>query len=318
MSMAWHCMGARWRRLRAQPGFCTLAVFVFHGASEAPLELPDPRVRDVARLRAQLEAIAKRFRVMPLREGLAALRRGRVARPAAALAFDAGLQSVHDLVLPLLGAMGLPATCFVPTAAVGATRPLWFGRFHRALAETREITLAWGGLRVSFALPETRSDASARLQRELETLSAPALEAEVDAISRRLGVDPDAPAAPDSPWRPLDAASIRRMLASGIFGFGAQAHRHAILSRLPLAAQREEIATSLARLRELTGEPADLFAYPRGHRGDWDENTLDFLREAGAPFAFTTVLGPCRRRSHPLELPRVFVPAEVEIDRLFL
>jgi len=318
MWMAWHRMGVRWRRFRAQPGRRTLAVFVFHGASEAPLGLPDPRVRTVARLRAQLEAIAKRFDVIPLREGLAALRRGRVAGPAAALAFDGGLQSVHDLVLPLLASLGLPATGFVPTAAIGAERPLWFGRFHRALAETREISFAWRGMRVGFARPEMRSDASLRLQRELEALSGPELEAEVDAISRRLGVDPDAPAPPGSPWRPLDAASIRRMLASGSFGFGAQGHRHAILSRLPLAAQRDEIATSLAALREATGAPTELFAFPRGHAGDWDENTLEFLREAGAPFAFTTVRGQCRRRTHPLELPRVFVPADVEIDRLFL
>lgn len=318
MWMAWHRMGVRWRRMRAQPGRRTLAVLVFHGACEEPLALPDPRIRTLARLRAQLEAIAKRFSVIPLREGLVALRRGRVAGPAAALAFDAGLQSTHDLVLPLLGSMGLPATCFVPTAAVGGARPLWFGRLHRALAETREITLSWRGLRVSFARPETRIDASARLQRELETLSAPELEAEVDALSRHLGVDPDAPVSPGSPWCPLDEPSIRRMLASGTFGFGAQTHRHAILSRLPLAAQRDEIATSLARLRELAGGPADLFAYPRGHDGDWDENTQEFLRELGVAFAFTTVRGQCRRRSRPLELPRVFVPPDVEIDRLFL
>jgi len=318
MWMAWHRMGVRWRRLRAQPGRRTLAVFVFHGATDGPLPLPDPRYTELGRLRAQLEAIAKRFSVIPLREGIVALRRGRVAGPAAALSFDGGLQSAHDLVLPLLASMGLPATCFVPTAAVGTTRPPWHDRLHRAIQETREVTLAWGGLRVSLAQLETRVDAAARLRRELETRSAPVLEAEVDKISRRLGVDPDAPAPPGSPWRALDEGSIRRMAASGTFGFGAQTHRNAILSRLPLAAQRDEIATSLARLRELTGGPSDLFAYPRGESGDWDENTIDFLREQGAAFAFTTQRGQCRRRTHPYELPRVLVRPDAAIDRLFL
>lgn len=318
MWMAWHRLGVRWRRFRARPGRRTLAVFVFHGVSEEPLALPDPRVRTLARLRTQLEAIARRFKVMPLREGLAALRDVRFTGPAAAIAFDGGLQSVHDLALPLLARLGLPATCFVPTAAIASARPLWFGRFHRALAETREITLAWRGMRVGFARPEMRSDASLRLQRELEDLSGPTLEAEVDAISRRLGVDPDRTAPPGSPWRPLDAGSIGRMRASGDFDFGAQGRAHAILSRLPLAAQREEIESSLAALGAATGAPAQFFAYPRGEAGDWDENSLDFLRQAGAPFAFTTVRGQCRRRTHPLELPRFVVPADVEVDRLFL
>jgi len=326
MWMTWHRMGVRWRRLRAQPGRRTLAVFVFHGATEEPLGVPDPRYTELPRLRAQLEAIAKRFSVVPLRAGLAALRRGRVAAlqrggiagPAAALCFDGALQSTHDLVLPLLTSLGLPATSFVPTAAVGATRPAWQDRLHRALSDTRELTLGWGGLRVSLAQPETRMDAAARLRRELESRPAPRLEAEVDKISRQLGVDPDAPAPPGSPWRALDEASLRRMAASGSFDFGAGAHHHAILSRLPLAAQREEITSALARLRELTGGPAELFAYPRGEDGDWDENTIEFLREAGVAFAFTTQRGQCRRRTHPYELPRVLVRPEAAVEHLFL
>jgi peptidoglycan/xylan/chitin deacetylase (PgdA/CDA1 family) len=107
------------------------------------------------------------------------------------------------------------------------------------------------------------------------------------------------------------------MAASGAFAFGAASHHAAILSRMTPAAQREEIATSLCRLRELTRGPTDLFAYPGGEAGDWDENTKELLRELGVELAVTAVPGQCRRRTPRLELPRFVLQGDSELRTLW-
>ena len=243
--------------------------------------------------------------MLPLDDALRALGEGRLDRPTAALSFDDGFQGLHDLVLPMLRERGLPASCFLATAAVGSDALLWFCRLHRAVSETRHASLAWQGRRYELSGPSQRAAASAGLQAALKKLPAPQLETEVDVIARALGEDPAAPVAADSPFRTLDAASIAALEQSGLVRFGAHTHRHAILSLLSAEAQREEIETSLRRVRELAKEPLPIFAYPNGGASDFGPVAMEILRDEGIPLALSAIHGRAGRSSPPLALPRI-------------
>jgi peptidoglycan/xylan/chitin deacetylase (PgdA/CDA1 family) len=59
----------------------------------------------------------------------------------------------------------------------------------------------------------------------------------------------------------MGAGDLRHLAAAG-FSIGSHTMTHQPLTRLPLTAAAEEIATSRYVLSDLLGEPVDWFAYP--------------------------------------------------------
>jgi peptidoglycan/xylan/chitin deacetylase (PgdA/CDA1 family) len=236
--------------------------------------------------------------------------------PLAALTFDDGFQSVHDIALPLLVARGLPATCFVNTDAVGSATPLWFGRLHDALSRTRARSVTWGDSRWELDSPRSRERASGALQDLLKWSAqglgedgVPRIDTSVDAICRSLDVNPDQPCPADSPFRPCDEPSLHRLAASGLIEVGGHGRRHVILSQLNRAQQRAEIVGSVEAVRSMTGQRAGVFAYPNGLKHDYDEHTIAILRAVGVGLAVTARTGTCSETSPTMELPRVLLGA---------
>lgn len=289
------------RRL-TRPSAAGVTVFAFHGVVERELPAPDGCWTPLAVFRAQVQSIAARFEVVPL--PVAMTTPAPAGRRRAALTFDDGFQSHHDLVLPVLQELGLHATFFINTGVVDTAHGLWFARLHAAISETTLTRLEWGG--GTYLLPdaERRGACSAALQTRLKALPAPELECAVDAIREQLGCDPRPCFAPTSPFRALDTASLRTMFASGLCGFGGHTHSHAILSRLSPAAQREEITRSIAGVRELGLGAAEAFAYPNGQPGDFGADAERILGDLGVRWAFGTHGGLCSAASRPFRLPR--------------
>ena len=97
----------------------------------------------------QMELLARCFNVLSLREALAAIDAGRVPPRAVCITFDDGYRSVHDLALPVLRRLGLPATVFVSSGYVGG-RTMWNDRIVEAVETlpAQELDLAEFGLGV--------------------------------------------------------------------------------------------------------------------------------------------------------------------------
>jgi len=292
----------RWRERRRRG---RLAIFAFHGIVNEPLAVPGFCFTPVETFRRQLQLIRATHEVLPLEDGLRALRDGRLSEPAAALTFDDGFQSVHDVALPLLREHALPASCFLATAAVGSDAALWFCRIHRAVSETPHARLEWADRRYDLSTPAKRARASASLQQRLKRMPAPALEREVDRIAGALDDMPAARLRPDSPYRMLDRAAIGALERSGLVRFGAHTHRHAILSALPAQAQREEIETSLRAVREWVARPLAVFAYPNGMACDFGREAQAILEGEGIRAALCAFGGRATAASAPMALPRI-------------
>jgi len=85
-----------------------------------------------ATFHAQIDRLNLRFRVVSLGELLARHRAGRPIGGLAAITFDDGYRGVVRHALPILHRLGLPATVFVVTGALGRAEPFWWDRLADA------------------------------------------------------------------------------------------------------------------------------------------------------------------------------------------
>ena len=100
-------------------------------------------------LRSQLRwAMRWGLRFVDLGDLVDALLSGRPVDGLAAIAFDDGLVGVHRHALPVLSELGLPATVFAVSDALGASPPWWDGA-DRVMTRAELLEAAKAGLRVA-------------------------------------------------------------------------------------------------------------------------------------------------------------------------
>jgi peptidoglycan/xylan/chitin deacetylase (PgdA/CDA1 family) len=288
-----------------------VTVLMYHAVVSSPLAVPDWSFLDERVFRSQLEYVASRFEVVPLSQATRSLRQRGVHRPTAVITFDDGFHSVHEVALPILKRMGLPATVFLVTGMVGTDDTPWFCRLNRALAATTRRAIEWR--EEAFPLHDAlaRARAGAVLQSRLKGLPHPLLMHELAALVGALGDDARRPVPPTSPYRVLGPREVETMAAGGIFEFGAHTQSHAILSLLPPGEQAAEVEGSVRDVARLTGGACRLFSYPDGRAGDYDGEVKRALAGAGVEAAVTGIGGTNQPTTPRLELRRVGVGSDM-------
>jgi peptidoglycan/xylan/chitin deacetylase (PgdA/CDA1 family) len=86
------------------------------------------------RFERQMGWLAAHYDVVPLHELVDRLTRGALLRSVAAVTFDDGYTGVFEHAVPILDALGIPATVFIVADAAGRTAPFWWdgSTVHRA------------------------------------------------------------------------------------------------------------------------------------------------------------------------------------------
>jgi len=274
-----------------------LVVLMYHGVVERALEPFCWHQLPLGHFRAQIAWVARRFTVLPLDEALTRLAAGTLPEHACALTFDDGYRNL-TLAEPVLAALGLPATVFLPTGAVGRGELLWPDR-------------AW------LALAADGAD-DARVARTLDALKAlPRVEkdAALAGIEARAGAI-DATSA--APFALLDWEEARAMLGRGVFSFGPHSTAHEILSRCDDAEVRAQVSGSVLAIREHLGLDAQVFAYPNGRAQDFDARTRAAVTAAGVRWALSTEDGRNGPRADPLALRRTSIGADLDFATFVL
>jgi peptidoglycan/xylan/chitin deacetylase (PgdA/CDA1 family) len=98
----------------------------------------------------------------------------------------------------------------------------------------------------------------------------------------------------------MDETTIKELRAHNIV-FGSHTLTHPLLTRVDRARQVREIADSKSALENLLGEEVKFFCYPGG---DYDEDVVTRVREAGYKAALTCDRGEATPYENPLTLPR--------------
>jgi peptidoglycan/xylan/chitin deacetylase (PgdA/CDA1 family) len=267
---------------------------------------------------------------MPLRGLLTALREGTLPDRAVAVTLDDGYADNLENAKPLLERYEVPATVFVTTAHLGQQREFWWDDLERLLLlpgrlpATLRLRIgrtahewhlgdadvygeAESGRHADWNVesedPTRRHRAYRDLCRRLRGVPVEVRDAVLDELREIAGVS--------SPGRPthraLSPEGVARLTEGGVVDVGAHTVTHPLLSALPLAVQRAEIAESKARLQEITGREITSFAYPFGGRADYTPATVALVQETGFSLACSNVHGLVRRGSDRFQLPRELV-----------
>jgi len=218
---------------------------------------------------------------LPLSEAIVRLREGSLPPRSVSLTFDDGYANNLQLAYPLLEKYCTPATIFLSTAYMesGDFFPFLRQRLvrmesQRAAAQplldykTNPLDLVME--RTEQFWPEVRN----RLSKDQERL-----------------------------LRPLTVEDVRGA-DSQLLEFGAHSHTHCILKNEKPERRREEIRTSLAKVRFWTGRPAPLFSYPNGQHGDFGDMDKKVLSSEGIQGAVSGIRGVNGDSSDLLELKR--------------
>lgn len=283
---------------RREPGR-QLAVLTYHRVLPAPDDLR-PSEPDATLFGAQMSVLAGSFNVLRLDAAVEAWQTGRLPSRAIAITFDDGYRDNHDVALPILTRLKLPATFFVATGFLGS-----HSMFNDVLIEAvRRTTKATVVVPAISAEPLPLTDVVekratiARLLTEFKRLPVERRLQSAWDIAHQLDFHQD----PQLMMRPDDVGALSK---AGM-EIGAHTVNHPILAALEAHDVTREIEDSRRTLEAILGRPVVGFAYPNGRpTEDYRPADVQSVRSAGFGYAVSTRYATCSSRTALFELPRV-------------
>ncbi len=268
------------------------------------------RFPDNAAVRQELERqcrhILRYYSPVTLTEAAAALRRGDpLPANALVITIDDGYDDAR-IAGEIFRAHGLRATLYVVSGFLDRELWLWpdvveFTCRNTRMASAKVPLPGYPPLPLRFTTDEERHASDAALDAAVLLLSDPARRKLIADLPSILDValPPELPEryAPMS-WQ--DLAGFR-----DVFEAGAHTRTHPVLSRIAeMDHLREEIQGSRARIEQCLDQPVRHFCYPNGTPDDYDERTMNLVRECGFETAVTTIDGSNPPGSNLYELRR--------------
>jgi peptidoglycan/xylan/chitin deacetylase (PgdA/CDA1 family) len=258
--------------------------------------------------RQQCRHLARNYAVVSLTQVADCLRSGR-ALPANGIVItvDDGYRDFYQVGWPVLREFGLKATVFLVSDFLEGRRWLWGDRIDYAVKHTklREALVpepSGSGTPIRLGSPQEKWASIWKLKALAKQAPLRAAEELVKNLPAQLGVT--MPESIPDEYAPLRLGDIRAMALGGI-EFGAHTSTHPILPRVEdLQRLDQEIGGCRRRLEQLLELPVNHFCYPNG---DWDERSLQLVRESRFKSAVTTELGLNRAGSDPFLLRRIGV-----------
>jgi peptidoglycan/xylan/chitin deacetylase (PgdA/CDA1 family) len=255
-------------QLRRMLPLPTLSIVTYHHVADHDPDYPfDPDVADASRaqFRRQMEMLARYGTPVGVDELLRALEGGPLPKNPVMVTFDDGYRSCHDVALPILQQVGVPATFFIATSYIAERRLYWWERIALMLSRSRRDRAA---ISYPHALELDRREPG--LRNRLNALVKTTKSLDVERFLAELG------AAFGVEWSPeIEASHADRMImtwdqirALAKAGMGIESHtrRHRVLQTLDPASLEDELVGSRQDLEAQLGRPVRVLAYPVGHR----------------------------------------------------
>lgn len=277
-----------------------LSILIYHRV----LARPDPLLGepDAVEFRRQMLRVRRHFNFLPLAEAARRLQDGSLPARALCVSFDDGYRDNHDVALPILKALEIPATFFVATGFLDGGR-----MFNDTVIETLR-RLPEGECRPDCLAGEALHlhDLDSRRQalgRVLEAVKYHPIAERLALVAQFASLSPQP--LPDDLM--MDSAQVRALHEAGMT-VGGHTVNHPILTQIDAAEAEGEIRTGKERLEGLIDAPVTVFAYPNGRPGqDYDASHVEIVRRLGFECAVSTHHGVATRDSDPCQLPR-FTP----------
>lgn len=280
-----------------------LSILLFHKVPQIASPLVPTEI-DLAAFTRVLETAHRLFRIIPLSDGVTALRAGKLPPRAACITFDDGYKDWLPGIVPTLQRLQLHATFYITTGQFHG-EPIWSERIlhavSRAPSTLQSLDLSAQGLScLPLASMDDRRAAIALLDSRLKYMPlmqrARAL-AQLDQLCGTRSAEVET----------MPAADLRALHSAG-FGIGSHTVAHPILTSCDPEAAYQEIAGAREHLESLIGGRVEGFAYPNGIPGrDFDASHVAMVRRAGYRHAVTTGWGAATSDQSVFQIPR-FTP----------
>jgi peptidoglycan/xylan/chitin deacetylase (PgdA/CDA1 family) len=279
-----------------------LSVLTFHRVQPVqdalfPLEMY------AARFDTLLAQLARSFQVLTLGEAHRLRVAGCLPRRALAITFDDGYADNATVALPILQRHGLKATFFVATGFLDGGR-MWNDTVIETVRACTQPELDLGEFDLRCFELTSAAQRHAAIDAVLPKIKYQSLaqrEVYIDKLWQLAGC----PALPDDLM--MRSEQVVQLHEAGM-EIGGHTVRHPILTETPDAQALHEITEGRSRLRQLTGAPVSVFAYPNGVPGrDFDRRHVAMVRDAGFDCAVSTAPGVVRAGADDHQWPR-FTP----------
>jgi peptidoglycan/xylan/chitin deacetylase (PgdA/CDA1 family) len=238
----------------------------------------------------QMEYLRRHACVMSLDDAISRMSANDLPDRAVAITFDDGYANNLHVAHPILKMHDVPATIFLATGYVerGSLFPYDRVRLIDQVTNGR----AWHANNGRRPLLSYRSHPIDHVIERVEEwwptahrrLTAPQIET----------------------LRPLCADELSAF-DDRLVRFGAHTHSHCILRNETADRRSVEILTSIRKTSALARRPVEVFSYPNGQRGDYDERDKQTIRSAGIRVAVTSTPGTIGHHDDRLELRRYSV-----------
>jgi peptidoglycan/xylan/chitin deacetylase (PgdA/CDA1 family) len=278
-----------------------LSVLIFHRVLSAtdPLRPGEPTAVE---FESRMRWFAANFDVLPLSDAVVAIERNQLPRRALCITFDDGYADNHDLAMPILRKLGLPATFFVASGYLDGGC-MFNDVVIEAVRQAKSPTLDLGAVKLGRYPLATIDDRRRAISSVIGTLK-PLEPKRRQEIALRVAELAGA-SVPTNLM--MTSKQIAAMCAAGM-QIGAHTVSHPILAELGIDAVREEIMANRAHLEQLTGARVSAFAYPNGRPGrDYRREHSELVRELGFQCALSTAWGAARAGDDLYQIPR-FTP----------
>lgn len=255
----------------------------------------------------QVKLISKRMRPIRLTDLIDGLESGGpLPSRCIVLTIDDGYRDFYEVAVPILERYRVPATLFPVSAFVDQKQWLWFDaiRFLLEKADSKkygyslqdeEITLS---LHVDGGLERAWS----ALARRLLPMSTPDRLDKIRDLSACLGTT--LPSTVTAPYEPITWHELTS-LDPDLFDIGCHSATHARISRCSDFELIEELAGSRQLLESRLQRQVDIFCYPNGMPGDYDNRTKEALRVHGYRAGIVAHGGFTGRRTDLMEITRI-------------
>jgi peptidoglycan/xylan/chitin deacetylase (PgdA/CDA1 family) len=296
----------------------TAAIFMLHGIAPGPNDfeaLPAGTLRDIFSYLKN-----NNYRVMSLSNYVRAIIEKQDTHKTVVFTVDDGYRDFYLHAFSVFKEFGYPATIFVTSDFVDKRIFMWWDAFIYAFENTKlteidltelelgKIKLGDNRQRASLAVAATRYCKKQAHNRKLELISKTLKTLNVDISNQPSGI-----------YEPLNWDEIKEMHEHGI-EFHPHTKTHPIIAKVTREQKIVEIEEPKKILEQHLNDKADIFCYPNGQAEDFDDETIELLKNAGYLAAVTGIEGFDSTKNNPdlFRLSRYAIPHKLIIFKQYV
>jgi peptidoglycan/xylan/chitin deacetylase (PgdA/CDA1 family) len=273
----------------------------------------------------QMQLLSETCTPVLLREMVSVLETKHLPRLPVVVTFDDGYADNLHQALPTLERFEIPATFFLTTGWFGRHREFWWDELERLLLQPgslpETLRLSADGQTDKWCLgaaadysaedadhnrcwyigeepPTQRHKTYYAVWKRLYALPPERRQSALDEIVAWAGAE----VVERPSHRRLSREEINSLSRGSIAEIGAHTVNHTVLTTQSRASQKYEIECCKAELEEIIERPVSSIAYPHG---DYSEETIGLVKQAGFSRACTTRTGLVRQHRDLFRLPRL-------------